>query len=213
MKKKISIMITVSFFVSVMTTGVCWATLIGNHSRTLNFMTTSFSFTPFYSLNSVPDAPDPSAVFPFGTIMIDLSGGGTPVLTYNADPATTDFSTAVAYLTNGSDNLLGETFLTSAYVFSQGFFESSVLTGTGFLNPDFQGSTIAAMTLTIDTLSADNFTYHIDYFDNIPGPTPTPEPATLLLFGIGLIGLAGYRRKQRINTKTTLILTGSTEQE
>ena len=197
MKNKIFMVVTGSVFIVAMTIGSCWATLIGSHSRTLlNMGTTSFSFEPFYSLYNVPDAPDPSAVFPFG--VIDLSGtGGPPVLIYNADPATTDFSTVVTYLTNGSDNELGETTIDSLGGMSNGFSESSVLTGTGFTNPDFQGSIIAAMTLTIDSLTVENFTYHVDYYDNIPNPTPTPEPATILLFGTGLASLAGYRRKRK----------------
>jgi hypothetical protein len=34
--------------------------------------------------------------------------------------------------------------------------------------------------------------------DGGPTPNPTPEPATMLLFGIGFVGLAGVRRLRRL---------------
>ena len=48
--------------------------------------------------------------------------------------------------------------------------------------------------LSLDGLDLpDHGLSHISYFS---GPTPIPEPATLLLLGSGLIGLAGYARKK-----------------
>ena len=205
MKKKKKLFITIAFALCItsLQIGSCWATLIGSHSRILDLgqiftgQVTSFSFAPFYSLYHVADQ-DFSAVFPFGTITMDQSDWGATGLIYNADSSAPDFNTVISYLTNGSNNVLGETIGSSPnnFIMSFGFSESNILAGSGFINPDFQGSAITAMVLTIDTVSASNLAYHVDYYDNNPGPTPTPEPATLLLFGTGLVGLIAAKPKK-----------------
>jgi hypothetical protein len=50
--------------------------------------------------------------------------------------------------------------------------------------------------LSLEDLSALNSAIQDGDFNSLPNTTPVPEPATMLLLGSGLIGLAGYGRKK-----------------
>lgn len=139
---------------------------------------------------------------PFGNVSFSSSAVGTSLLVDSG----TAFLGAVGLLTNGLvDNLsISYELYGSPYTIGAGY-EWARLTGPGFNNPDFQGSLIDWMNLTIDSYSSKAisnqqgepgfetiFEWTITYGN---GPAPVPEPATMLLLASGLVGLAGFRRK------------------
>jgi hypothetical protein len=141
---------------------------------------------------------------PFGNIYFSSNAVGKRFLVDSGN----EFDNAVSILTNGYDDDLTLSFLTSTgslNVIGVGL-ESSKLTGLGFTNPDYKGSVINWMILTIDSYESQQttnqlgetgyetiFKYTITYGN---GPAPVSEPATMLLLGSGLIGLVGYGRKK-----------------
>ncbi len=64
------------------------------------------------------------------------------------------------------------------------------------------------LAMTQDTLRIGMHVINIgelsDSYVSVPPTTPVPEPATLFLMGIGLLGLSGFSRKK--NNKTSRYL-------
>ena len=189
------------------TTEVCFPDCAGNSmsdsstmTQLLNGHTSTFSYT---SANQ-PTSIDHSAIVLTGYIAITQTG------TYNFNLGSDDGSQLTiggqSVINNDNDHAFqfdsgSATFSqTGLYAISLEYFEDSGSTGLDFYGSDPTGACVFGRSSSCASGSATTGLF----YGSLPA-TATPEPASIMIFGTGLGGLALVRRRRGQAVRTTAV--------
>ena len=116
---------------------------------------------------------------------------------YNADVLTNGLDDVLAFEDISNNNLIEHCGYTSEHAWD-------IYAGhNGF---DFEGFTIDGISFTLDQFAPDDdsgaFYYTVRIYGD-PGPSPVPEPSTILLFGCGLLGFTAYIRRFKTKSESS----------
>jgi len=174
----------------------CAGTSISDSSTMTQFLnghTSSFSYTSA----TQPTSIDHSAITLTGYISITSAG------TYNFNLGSDDGSSlsigGTSVINNDTDHSYqvdsGSATFTQAglYAISLQYFEDSGSTGLELYASDNSGNCVIGRSANC----ASGSTTTGLFYSSLPSSTPAPEPASILIFGAGLGGLALVRRRSR----------------
>lgn len=152
--------------------------------------------TLFNGSTGVPTG-DISIVFDvFGTMMLSVGSTSFDTAAY--------MSSFVFFITDGTDYLFSESDANPSgldyFLTYQGFAGDSVGMPIGAIYPDDSQHWYVATEGFGSDFDFDELIIRTESMQPVP---PVPEPATILLFGTGLMALAGFRRKKSPNAQAS----------